>query len=131
MSKITYKFCDGTTSEVEVSDELYSLHEQLLQQEKRNHWRETRRHVSLEYLNELGVDFEDSGVAPLDVIIRREDDERLHKAFAHLSDKQQELVEKVYFKGMTLIEIAKAENVSQPAISQRLATVLKKLKKFL
>ncbi len=43
MPTIKYKFADGTTSEIEVTDELYALHLQLVQEEKRNHWRETRR----------------------------------------------------------------------------------------
>lgn len=38
MQAIKYTFADGTTSEVEVSDELYALHLQLLQADKRNHW---------------------------------------------------------------------------------------------
>ncbi len=46
MQKIKYEFADGTTSEIEVTDELYALHLELVQEEKRNHWRETRRHIS-------------------------------------------------------------------------------------
>lgn len=30
MKKIIYKFCDGTISEVEVSDELYAIHQQMV-----------------------------------------------------------------------------------------------------
>ena len=41
-----------------VSDEFYTLYAELVQQEKRNHWKETRRHISLDYLNENGIDFE-------------------------------------------------------------------------
>ena len=37
MQKIKYEFADGTTSEIEVTDEIYALHLQLLQEEKRNH----------------------------------------------------------------------------------------------
>ena len=43
MQTIKYKFADGTTSTVEVSDELHAVHLEIVQQEKRNHWRETRR----------------------------------------------------------------------------------------
>ena len=45
MQTIRYIFSDGTTSEVEVSDEFYIFHLQLLQEEKRNRWKETRRSV--------------------------------------------------------------------------------------
>ncbi len=131
MPTIKYTFADGTTSEIEVTDELYALHLQLVQEEKRNHWRETRRHTSLNYLMELGVDFTDTAVDPVAAVELREDDERIHKAIAALSDKQRELAQKVFFEGMTLTAIAKEKGVSQPAITQQLATVLKKLKKLL
>ena len=55
MQKIKYIFADGTTSEIEVTDELYALHFQLLQEEKRNHWRETRRHLTLQTQNNSSV----------------------------------------------------------------------------
>lgn len=131
MPIIRYHFCDGTIKEIEVNNEIYSLHLQLLQEEKRNHWRETRRHISLNYLNELGKELEDGNADPLSTLIEQEDEERVHNALKKISDKQRNFIEKVFFDGMTLTEIAKSENVSQSAISQRLATVLKKLKKYL
>lgn len=130
MQKIKYEFNDGTTNEIEVSDELYALHLQLLQAEKRNHWKETRRHISLNYLNELGVDFADGSADPLSALIRQEDDEILHKALAGLSDKQRKLVEKVFYENMSLREIAKQTDVSHQALSQQLATIYKKIKKL-
>ena len=131
MSKIIYKFSDGSISEIEVSDELYALHLQLLQEEKRNFWKETRRHISLNYLNELGVDFEDSQAEVLSTLIRKEDDEKLHKAIAALLPEQQSLVKKVFFEEKTITEIAKAENVGKSAIANRLTRIYIKLEKFL
>ncbi len=52
MHLIKYKFANGTTIEIEVTDKLYNIHLELLQQEKRNHWKETRRHSSLHYFME-------------------------------------------------------------------------------
>ena len=43
MQTIKYIFADGTTSEIEVTDEFYTLYAELVQQEKRNHWKETRQ----------------------------------------------------------------------------------------
>lgn len=131
MQTIKYHFADGTTSEIEVSDKFYATYAELVQQEKRNHWKETRRHISLNCLLENGIDFESPTADPLSVLLQNEDEERIHKAISKLSDKQKELAEKVFFKGMTLTAIAKEQGVSQPAITQQLATVLKKLKKFL
>ena len=131
MQTIKYEFNDGTTSEIEVSDEVYTLHLQLVQEEKRNHWRETRRHISLYYLLENGVDFMDTAADSFAAVELRENEERIHNAIKNqLTDKQRELAQKVFFEGMTLTDIAKEKGVSQPAITQQLATVIKKLKKL-
>ncbi len=131
MQKIKYTFADGTTSEIEVADELYAMHLQLLQEEKRNHWRETRRHTSLNYLMELGVDFTDTAAEPFTAVEMREDDERIHNAIAALLPEQQALVKKIFYEGKTITEIAKAENVGKSAIANRLTRIYIKLKKFL
>ena len=106
MQVIIYKFVDGTTNEIEVTDELYLIHLQLVQMEKRNHWRETRRHTSLNYLIENGIDFEDKSADTLAIIIRRENIERVHKALLTLSDKRRELVHKFYYEELTMRQIA-------------------------
>ena len=131
MQVIIYKFVDGTTNEIEVTDELYLIHLQLVQMEKRNHWREKRRHTSLNYLIENGIDFEDKSADTLAIIIRRENIERVHKALLTLSDKRRELVNKFYYEEMTMRAIARERGVSHSSISQQMATVRKHLQKQL
>ena len=131
MQKIKYEFADGTTSEIEVTDELYALHLELVQQEKRNHWKETRRHISLNYLTENGIDFEDKAADSLSAYIRREDDERIHNAITTLLPEQQALIKKIFYEDKTITEIAKAENVGKSAIANRLTRIYLKIKKFL
>ena len=130
MQTIKYTFADGTTNEVEVSDEFFILHLQLLQEEKRNHWKETRRHISLNYLTDNGIDFESPAADPLSVLLRNEDEERIHKALSALSDKQKRLVQAVFYEGKSLREIARQAGISHQALSKQLATVYKKIKKF-
>lgn len=131
MQTIKYTFADGTTNEVEVTEDIYLIHLELLQQEKRNHWRETRRHTSLNYLIENGIDFEDKSADTLAIIIRRENIERVHKALLTLSDKRRELVHKFYYEEMTMRAIARERGVSHSSISQQMATVRKHLQKQL
>ena len=131
MQIIIYKFVDGTTNEIEVTDELYLIYLQLVQMEKRNHWRETRRHISLNYLFENGIDFEDKSADTLAIIIRRENIERVHKALLTLSDKRRDLVRKVFYEEMTMRQIASQTGVSHTAISQRMKTIRKRLQKEL
>ena len=132
MQVIIYKFVDGTTNAVEVTDELYLIHLQLVQMEKRNHWRETRRHTSLNYLIENGIDFEDTRTeSPLELYIRKENIASIRKAMLYLTDKRRDLVRKFYYEEMTMRQIASQEGVSHTAISQRMKTIRKRLQKEL
>lgn len=132
MKTIQYKFNDGTTKEINVTDELYALHLKLLQEEKRNHWKETRRHISLDYLMEQGADIADHDSGdPLSALIEKTNDERIKTALSYLSDKQRALIEKVFYNDLSLREIARQTGISHQALSQQLATIYKKLKNFL
>ena len=106
MQIIKYKFADGTTNEVSVSEEFYLLYLQLVQIEKRNHLKETRRHISLEYLNENGIDIEDEIADTLAIVIRREKTERVQKAVSTLSDKRRELIHKAFYEELSMRTIA-------------------------
>ncbi|MCL2540820.1 MAG: hypothetical protein FWE53_05390 [Firmicutes bacterium] len=131
MKTITYKFADGTVSTVEVTGELYSIHKELEQQEKRNHWRETRRHISLDFLSESGIEFESPDDEPLAALIKQENNQEFDRLLASmLNIKQIELFKLKIVDRLTESEIARLTGVSQQAISQRLQTIFKKLKKL-
>lgn len=89
MQTIKYTFADGTTSEIEVTDEIYSLHLAIVQQERRLYWRESRRQISLENLTEQGIDFADTAANPLADYIQKENTEQVRKAIAALLPEQQ------------------------------------------
>ena len=132
MQTIKYKFADGTTSMVEVSDELHAVHLEIVQQEKRNHWRETRRHTSLYYLMGNGIDFEDTRTdSPLENYIRKENIASIRKAISMLTPKRQELIYKVFFLGKSFSAIARETGVSKSAVSRQMQTVYKHLRKYL
>ena len=132
MQVIIYKFVDGTTNTVEVTEEIYLIHLELLQQEKRNHWKETRRHTSLYYFTDMGIDFEDKRTeSPLELYIRKENIASIRKAMLYLTDKRRDLVRKVFYEEMTMRQIASQTGVSHTAISQRMKTIRKRLKKQL
>ena len=132
MQTIKYTFADGTTNTVEVSDELHSVHLEITQQEKRNHWRETRRHTSLYYFVDMGIDFEDKRTeSPLDGYIRKETIASMRKAISMLTPKRQQLIYKVFFLGMSYRAIAREQGVAHSSISQQMKTVYKHLRKYL
>ena len=131
MQVIIYKFVDGTMNAVEVTDEIYLIHLQLTKEEISNNRRETRRHTSLYYFTDMGIDFEDKRIDIFAEIVRKENAERVHKALLTLSDKRRELVRKFYYEEMTMRQIASQTGVSHTAISQRMKTIRKRLQKEL
>lgn len=132
MQTIKYKFADGTTNEVEVTEEIYLIHLELLQQEKRNHWKETWRHTSLYYFTDMGIDFEDKRTEnPLELYIRKENIASIRKAMLCLTDKRRELIQLAYFQEMSFRAIVKEKGLSKSAISQRMKTIYKHLRKHL
>ena len=128
--KISYEFVTGEISEVEVDDALGELLLDFDRQQYNNDHKETRRHVSLD-----GMDYEGELFASADdtegAAERREDMARLFSAMEALSPAQRGLVEKVYFEGRKITDIAREEGVSHVAIVRRLNRIFEKLRKNL
>lgn len=127
--KIKYEFATETV-EIEVTDDWGSLLVDLDRQEYNNDHKETRRHCSLEAYNL------DDGLLPSDEdvlrdIIKAEEAGRLREALSCLDADQRELVEALYFEGVKAADFAEQKGVSPSAITQRKATTLKKLRRFL
>jgi len=131
MKEIIYKFSDGTKKTIEVEDEFYEEYENLEVENKRTERKETRRHISLNYLNEQGIDFESAEGNPEEIIFTKDLQNQVQKAIKTLSSKQQELVKNVYFEGKTLSEIAKEKGISKSAITQQMQVIYKHLKTIL
>ena len=129
--KITYKFVTGEVAEVEVSEEIGAVIVDLDRLEYNNDHKETRRHYSLEGKAYEGMDYavEDSGLEAL--FAGPTDEERLRTAIQQLTPEQQEMVQAIYFENVSINDYAARMGVTQSAISHRLQTVKKKLKKFL
>ena len=129
--KITYKFVTGEVAEVEVSEEIGAVIVDLDRLEYNNDHKETRRHYSLEGKVYEGMDYavEDPGLEAL--FAGPTDEERLHAAIRQLSPDQKEMVRAIYFENVSVNDYAARMGVTQSAISHRLQTVKKKLKKLL
>lgn len=128
--RVRYEFVNGEWSEIEVEDSLGELLVELDRQEYNNDHRETRRHMSLD-----GMDYEGALFAapdnPAAELVRKEDATRLRQAMEALSPAQRELVRRVYFKRERVVDIARAEGVSEAAIRNRLNKIYAKIKKLL
>ena len=94
-----------------------------------NH-RETRRHVSLEAYDPYGAPVKDDA-DPLQEVINKEEMDQLHQSISQLTPAQQKLLMNKFWDGMKQIDIAKDEGVSKMAITKRLQTITRRLKKIL
>lgn len=90
--------------------------------------RETRRHRSLEQLQEKGLDREELAanfeIAAMEKL-------NLHNAVQQLTTAQRFVVEQYYFKDVKIKDIADRAGVSFQAVAQMLCRAKVKLKKFL
>lgn len=128
--EIRYEFVTGKVLKIEVEDALGEVLLDLDRQEKNNDRRETRRHTSLD-----GMDFEGEWLLAAEdteeAALYRDDMGRLAQALGGLSPEQRELVLKVYFKKMRIVDIAREEGVGESAIRDRIRRIHKKMKKYL
>ena len=126
-----YHFSDGETVSIEIPDDWGEILIDLDRQEYNNNHKETRRHYSLEGKVYEGIDYavEDPGLEAL--FAGPTDEERLHTAIRQLSPDQQEMVRAIFFENVSVNDYAARMGVTQSAISHRLQTVKKKLKKLL
>lgn len=90
--------------------------------------KETRRHRSLERLQEKGLDREELAanfeIAAMEKL-------NLHNAVQQLTTAQRFVVEQYYFKDVKIKDIANRAGVSFQAVAQMLCRAKVKLKKFL
>ena len=126
-----YHFSNGETISIDVPDDWGEILIDLDRQEYNNEHKETRRHYSLEGNVYEGKDYavEDPGLEAL--FAGPTDEERLRAAIQKLDPDQQAMIRAVYFEGVSVNDYAARMGVTQSAISHRLQTVKKKLKKLL
>ncbi|CDE70846.1 unknown [Subdoligranulum sp. CAG:314] len=131
MPIIHYKFADGHTEEIEVTEEVAAAFEQLEKYEKKVERKETRRHVSLNVLLENGFEFFDKSediLATLDKQ-KQEKSEWKEERFRRqvLEDKKKEIFSLLtyrqadaYFRHKYLhikkTEIARYMNITEGAV---------------
>ena len=80
---------------------------------------------------ENGFDIVDD-TADIDVILdKKERYKALYSALAKLPAKQRELIQKVFFEGISQTEIASQQGITKMALHNKLTRILRNLKKLL
>lgn len=134
--KITYEYVNGDVIEIDVGDNWKEVMVKLDRGEYNDNHRETRRHVHLDEYDEssewLKIEPDMEGK---DVIIAGKvyhpGDIRIKKAISKLSDSQRDVIEHVYFQGISQREYGKLMGKAENTVSVNHKRALKNLKKFL
>lgn len=128
---IKYEFLTGEVIEVEVADNIGEVLIEIEKDDYNSDRRETRRHNSIEGKQEKKLQFQAAGADIVTIIEEKEVSDNLHNALNKLLPQQKDLVQKVYFEGMSIAEIALNEGVGESAIRDRFKRIYKKLKNIL
>ena len=113
--KIHYEFVTGERLELEVDDSIGDIVIEMEVLQSRKNRAETRRHNSLESLQE-----QQPGCNPKQFVDERE---RLHQAIRKLEYRDSRIVSLYYFENRTMEEIGREMGISAMAVSKRLKKI--------
>ena len=92
---------------------------------------EQRHTQSLDKSLDNGFDLVDEKQDVAAAFIRNEDREKIREAIKKLDQEQQWIVQEVFFRGRTQIDVARELQISKQAMSQRMTVIKEQLKIFL
>lgn len=130
MKKIIYKFNNGTSNIVEVTDEFYSVYMEMEKEIKNSDRRETRRHQSLDKSMEGGFEIVDSDPTPEQMFLNNEAKEELDEALKTLTTKQRTVFLIYVEEGLSFAKIGKQMGISKDTVKEHYWVAVKKLQKF-
>lgn len=133
--RINYEFITGERLEIEVDDDIGEVIIEMEKMQFRRNRAETRRHNSLEFMQEnrdgyRPMQFADNWADIEQIIIHSDEKERLHRTIQKLDSKDSIIVKKYYFEDKTMVEIGKELGISAMAVSKRLKKIPDKIKKL-
>lgn len=134
MITIKYKMANGEVIDVEVKDKVAETMQDFKREENKLRMRRCRHEdkFSLDQRKEQGEQFIDISVDIEDFVLEKvefqEKNKEIHNALNCLSKEQQKLVKLIYFEECSQRDVAHILGVTQAAVSQRIITILKKIK---
>lgn len=108
---IKYEFVTGEKLEIEVNEDIAGISIEIERNAYNNNQKESRRHNSIDSMEEAGFQFKDING---DIEVKVEEVETTNEvknAIKTLLPSQKNLTEKVFYKNMKLVDIAAHEGV--------------------
>ena len=130
MKKVNYEFVTGEIVEIEVSEEWAEVLKEMDRKEHNINQTETRRHCTLDVLGDEGEWMIDETTDPAPIAEMRETMDLVVGAIKSITPKQRDIIKRVAIEGMSIVDYAEKECISQPVASKRLKAAQKNIKKF-
>lgn len=131
MKTITYKFNDGTTNTVEVTDEFFALYAEMGKTDMNNERREKRHQQSLDKSLVHGWDIPDPNSDIAVLAEQNEDKEALKNALEQLTEKQKTILTLFEIDGLSMHEIGRKLGLNKDMVREHYLSAIKKVKKLL
>lgn len=149
MKTITFKFADGTSTTVEISDELAEVYEQIIKYEKKVYRKDTRRHTSIDAMKEYGREVVDLNADVEEVLEREEllrieqereerearrEEKKQVRQLKYLTERLTQRQARAYFEFTYLklkkVEIAKNMHITEGAVRKLILKAEENLEKL-
>lgn len=124
--KLDYVLADGSTVTLNVTPEFKKAYLLQVKKEKRIHRKETRRHISLEYLGSKNIELASNDKSPEDVYIEQEESMQIQKALSTLSKSEYHTLEQIAEGDFCYKTYARINNISIDAAYKRIARLKEK-----
>lgn len=111
-----------------VDEEVYKIYRRSKRREK--YLEKTDKAYSVVSLDDLPHDVS-NGVSAEDDFLRTKEKKALHVALDKLTDEEFDLIDRIYFGGETLADIARERNVDYKKLWRAREKILKKLREML
>jgi len=130
--KIKYDFADGTSNEVEITEEIGEVICAIEHDTHNNERKEKRRYISLDFWMEEGMQFPDD-TDLLAKVLQDDGAGMIHKAVLQLKPQQQELIYALYLTDhpMSHAEYARKLGIAETSVIQKAWRARERLKEVL
>ena len=126
-----YEFASGDGAELILGDKWRRILEALDHGEQRQDRREDRNCLSLDLGLDSGEWLIDMKSDPADKVCMKETIESMNEGIDHLTRSQKETARAICLEDMGITEFACSKGITQEAVSQRIGSVRKRIKKFM
>lgn len=127
MKNYTYYFADGTKNTIQIDDKWYDILYKMDEDERKARYNYGRHNVPLSAFSFGGEKFADPNGDIFIKFMQQVESKKFDEALDTLTDSQRKLFEAVYYEKRKVIDIAAEQCVGQPAISNRLERIKKKI----